>query len=348
MRDIRIYDFEFNLLCVMTDVISSRWHLLYNGVGTYEGHFRIEDDISDIILKNRYIVVTQGDLQAICTGKIAAGDLTVCGRSVNWILRNRVRPPFKARLIFGEEYTDPETILLYCLEKGFTKPLKIGDDGTEIADSVDEVKAVKNFVLPNPIGAEKLTYHFWRITANDLSEITIDLCKKMNRGHRVVFDIENKCWRFEFIYPEKKNIILSKALNSVYDVTYSEDMQKQACGGWYLAVTDDETDENDNMWYYIGGAEQSGIYAWDCVLDCSGESEARDALSKRNITSSTNAKIRELEFGKDYFLGDVVTVHVKFGKNEMQAECMINGVDIQMTRQSSYQEPDLVIVNNEE
>lgn len=341
MKDIRIYDFEFNLLCIMTDVVSSRWHLLYNGIGTYEGHFRMEDDISDIILKNRYIIITQGDLQAICTGRIAAEELTVCGRTVNWILTRRVRPPFKARLIFGESYTDPETLLLYCLKKGFTEPPSIGEDGLEIEGSVDKERAVENFILPEPIGAEPFTYHFWRLTANDLSELTIDLCKKLNRGHRVVFDIENKCWRFEFIYPKDNDVLLSAAVKSIYDVSCTEDIQKEADGGWYPGGAAD-TDEEDSSWYYIAGSpKKQGIYSWDCVLDCSGESEARDALEKRNIIDSTRAKLRGLEYGRDYALGDIVTVYVKAGSFERLSRCMINGVDIQLTRERSYEEPDL-------
>lgn len=123
MKDIRIYDFEFNLLCIMTDVISSEWHLQYNAVGSYEGHFRLRDRISGVILSHKYIVIVQGDLQAVCTGKIVSDEeLTVCGRTVNWILTRRIMPPFKARLIFGEEYTDPETVLLYCLKRAFIEP----------------------------------------------------------------------------------------------------------------------------------------------------------------------------------------------------------------------------------
>ena len=341
MRDIRIYDFEFNLLCIMTDVVSSRWHLLYNGVGTYEGHFRMSDEISDIILKNRYIVITQGDLQAICTGRIAGEDLTVCGRTVNWILTRRVRPPFKSRLIFGEDYTDPETLLLYCLKKGFIEPPKIGDDGAEIENSTDSEKAVSNFVLPEPVGAEPLTYHFWRLTANDLSELTTDLCKKLDRGHRVVFDIENKCWRFEFIYPKDNDILLSSSTKSVYDVTYTHDIQKEATGGWYQGGASD-SEEDSNIWYYISGKDKKqGIYAWDCVLDSSGESQARDNLEKRNIIDSTTAKLRNLEYGKDYSLGDKVSVYVKAGSFEKLSRCMIQGVDIQLTRERSYEEPIL-------
>lgn len=341
MRDIRIYDFEFNLLCIMTDVVTSRWHLLYNGIGTYEGHFRLSDEICDIILKNRYIVITQGDLQAICTGRIAGKDLTVCGRTVNWILTRRVRPPFKSRLIFGEQYTDPETLLLYCLKKGFTEPPKIGDDGLEIENSIDSEKAVSNFVLPEPVGAEPLTYHFWRLTANDLSELTADLCKKLNRGHRVVFDIENKCWRFEFIYPKDNDILLSSSVKSIYDVTYTHDIQKEATGGWYQGGVSD-SEEDTNRWYYISGKnKKQGIYAWDCVLDSSGESQARDTLEKRNIIDSTTAKLRNLEYGKDYGLGDMVSVYVKQGSFEKLSRCMIQGVDIQLTRERSYEEPIL-------
>ena len=71
MKDIRVYDFEFNLLCIMTDVISVSWHILYNDIGTFEGHFRLGDNISNVILSNTYVVLTQGENQAICTGKIA-------------------------------------------------------------------------------------------------------------------------------------------------------------------------------------------------------------------------------------------------------------------------------------
>lgn len=341
MKDIRIYDFEFNLLCIMTDVISSEWHLQYNAVGSYEGHFRLRDRISGVILSHKYIVIVQGDLQAVCTGKIVSDEeLTVCGRTVNWILTRRIMPPFKARLIFGEEYTDPETVLLYCLKKAFIEPPRINSSGLEMTGTIDDNKKITNFILPEPIGAEAFTYHFWRLKANTLSDLTIALCKRMNRGHRVVFDIDNKCWRFEFIYPQKNNIYLSKEIKSVYDVSYTEDILKEADGGWYPGSNDD-SEQDDNAWYYIKNGDKTGIYAWDCVLDCTGQSEAQDELSKRSISESTKAKLRELKFGTDYSLGDIVAVHVKMGGFEKETSCMVNGADIKMTHEYSYEEPDL-------
>lgn len=343
MKDIRVYDFEFNLLCVMTDVVSASWRILYNGVGSFEGHFRLKDSISDIILSHKYIVLCQGDLQAICTGKMVTDELVVCGRTVNWILTRRIRPPFKTREIFGENYTDPETILLYCLKKGFTEPPQIDSDGLEISDTIDYYKRVTNFTLPAAVGADKLDNHFWRVTAHNLSELTIDLCKKMNRGHRVVFDIQNKNWRFEFIYPKSSRLMLTQNLKNMHSITYSEDLQQEAGGGWYAATVDDSED-GEGIWHYIEKEKKTGIYAWDCVISSSGKSEAEDILKKKTITASTTGKLRGLEYLKDYTLGDIVSVYVKFGGFEKSAQCIVNGVDIYMTRELCYEEPELATI----
>ena len=337
MKDIRIYDFEFNLLCIMTDVISSVWRLLYNGVGTYEGHFRLKDEISDIILSNKYIVIVEGDLQAICTGRIVEKELTVCGRTVNWILSKRVRPPFKTSEIF-KDYTDAETVLLHCLKKGFTEPPMIDENGRETT-SIDEKRIVSNFIIPNPLGAEKMTSHFWRISANDIETICEDLCTKLNRGHRVVFDIINKCWRFEFIVPKKNEILISKESKTAYEFEYRNDLQNEASGGWYSKYNSDE--EGDATWHYIRNEEKSGIYDWDCVLSCSGESEAHDEILKKSAKKSITSRLRNLKFGVHYTLGDIMPVYYKYGSITDTEYYIVNGVDIKKTSTDSYEEPIL-------
>ena len=337
MRDIRIYDFEFNLLCIMTDIISSEWHLLYNGVGTYEGHFRLSDKITDIIMANRYIVIVQGDLQAICTGRIIDNELTVCGRTVNWILSKRVRPPFKTSEIFGN-YTDPETILLYCLKKGFTEPPLIDANGVE-SSSIDNHRVVSNFVIPKPLGADKLDTHFWRVSANDIETLCVDLCNKMDRGHRVIFDVINKCWKFEFICPQKNERLISKESKTAYNFELKDDLQNEANGGWY-AKYDSEAD-GESSWHYIKSEDKSGIYNWDCVLSCSSESEANDELLKKSGQFNIQSQIRNLKFGTDYKLGDIVPVYYKYGHISDTQYYIINGVDIKMTIGDSYEEPIL-------
>ena len=337
MRDIRIYDFEFNLLCIMTDIISSEWHILYNGVGTYEGHFRLSDKITDIIMSNKYIVIVQGDLQAICTGRIIDSELTVCGRTVNWILSKRVRPPFKTSEIFSG-YTDPETILLYCLKKGFTEPPLIDKNGVETA-KIDSNRVVSNFVLPEPSGVDKLDTHFWRVSANDLETLCTDLCNKMNRGHRVIFDVLDKCWKFEFICPEKNERLISKESKTAYNFELRDDLQNEANGGWY-AKYDTETDTTSS-WHFIKNEDKSGIYNWDCVLSCSGESEALDEILKKCGKFNIQSRIRNLKFGTDYNLGDIIPIYYKYGNIADTQYYLVSGVDIKMTVGDSYEEPIL-------
>ncbi|MBQ3038209.1 MAG: hypothetical protein IJD30_03415 [Clostridia bacterium] len=340
MKDIRVYDFEFNLLCIMCDVTSVQWHILYDDVGTFEGHFSLNDEISNIILSHRYIVITQGENQAICTGKIVDNELIVCGRTVNWILSKRVRPPFKSKDIFGENYTDPETILLYCLEKGFTKPPQIDDDGYEIADSIDEDKMVENFIIPEKAGADKLTSHFWRISANELTKLCSDLCKKLDRGYRVVFDVVNRQWVFEFIYSRLNNILISTVSKTAYDMSYTEDMLGLASGGWYF-VEDTEEDGSQAKWHYIKKEDKKGIYAWDCVMNVSGISEAEDTLKKKKITQSVEAKLRKLKYNRDYFMGDIIPVYIKLGEYELLKNYKVEGIDIQMSQNECYEQPIL-------
>ncbi len=344
MTDIRIYDFEFNLLCIMSNVVSSQWHILYNEIGTYEGHFRINDYISNIILANKYIVLTQGDNQAICTGKIASDELIVCGRTVNWILSKRVRPPFKTKEIFGEEYTDPETILLYCLKKGFTEPPQTDENGLELPDTVDTDRKIDNFIIPEAIGSQPLTSHFWRITAHEISNLVIQMCEKLDRGHEVVFDIKNHNWQFNFLYPKNNNILISKESKTTYDLSYTEDLLNFSENGWYSEY-DSESDYDQNTWHLLKTGDSSGIYSWDSVLDASGKSEAEDELNKKRYTQTIESKLRNLSFRKDYNLGDIIPVYAKFGSFEKLEKYKITGVNIKITPTDSYEEPILTLYN---
>lgn len=344
MRDIRIYDFEFNLLAVMCDVISSQWRIHYRGIGTFEGHFRLNDKITDVILSNKYIVIVQGDMQAICTGKIISDELVVCGRTVNWILTRRVRPPFKTSKIFNNQYTDPETILLYCLRLGLTEPPLTDDLGYEISGTIDENKKIDNFIIPEAIGAQKFENHFWRNSANNLATLSDDLCKKLDRGYRVLFDIKNKCWKFEFLYPKENNILISGEAKTAYDVTFSEDLLNHSGAGWYSEIeSESENAESEDLWHYINNSDEKGIYLWDDVLEGVGKSEAEDELIKKQTTEKIETKLRELKFGKDYNIGDVVSVYVSFGSYKRLRKYFVSGVNISMSTYKSFEEPVLTL-----
>lgn len=341
MRDIRIFNFEFELLYIMTDVISSEWRILYNGVGTFEGHFRLKDGILKEIMENRYIVVCQGDLQAICVGKVCSDELVVCGRTVNWILTRRIRPPFSTNRLYNGEFKDPEKILYDCLVWGFCDPPFINPDGSVDESRTDPKRRVDNFVLPELVGSPTFDRHYWRTGANDLEKICADLCRRMNRGHKMVFDTKRKEWRFEFIFPAENNsVLISKESKTAYDQSYTEDYLSLASGGWYPKYSPDEG--SDETWcYYTADAEKSGIYLWDSSSDGLGESEAQRDILNKTLMRKIDAKVRGAEFGKDYDIGDIVTAYVSFGSFEKMARYIVSGINIKYSPAENYTEPVL-------
>ncbi len=339
--DIRLYDFDFNMLAIMSDCISSSWTIKYRGVGTYEGHFRLADRISDIFLKNRYLVIIEGDNQAICTGKIADGELLVCGRTVNWLLEKRIMPPFKTREIFGS-YSDPYTIGNMVLERTFTAPPEVDEFGMFIADTVDEQKIVENFTMPAKIDAEPLERHFWRNSANSAGEILSDLAEMMGRGYRLFFNIDNKSWDFEYIEGMHRNILLSERQRNIYDVRYTEDLLDSADAGWYEIYSGEESDDGETVgkWRYIKkDSDISGMKFWETAFEVSGASKAESTLLGKEITGTVQGTVAKLKYKKDYDLGDELDIMVEYGNFSKIVRCQITGVNIWINKSGRGEEP---------
>ena len=346
MRDIRVYDFNFNLLTIMSDIISSSWTIKYNEIGTYEGHFRLSDKISDILLKTPYIILTEGENQAICTGKIAENELLICGRTLNWLLKKRVLPPFKTREIFGEEFKDPKTILDYVLEKAFISPPKIDESGQFIENTKDEAKAVQNFTLSPYTHPEKLDRHFWRNSANSTDEIVHDLCEIMGTGHRLFFNTKNKTWDFEILIGDTKSLVLSEKHLNFFDISYTEDIENYASAGWYSESID--SDSGDSVWKYINSnTDTSGILYWESVLSGIGESEALTSLSKKSKNINIQGRVRNLSFREDYNLGDTLKILVTFGNFQKTFIYKVIGVNIWQNETSRGEEPILKFIKEE-
>ncbi len=344
--DIRIYNFEFTLLAVVRDVVSSSWTLRYNGVGTYEGHFKLNSPAAEMILNNRYLVLTEGENQAVCTGKIVGDEIVFCGRTVNWLLEKRVIPPFKTSVLFGE-FVSPEDILWYVLKTGFIQPPEIDTEtGAYIENSIDTAKQVENFVLCPQIGADKLDRHFWRISANTVSRLVLDLTDMMAVGHRLVFDIEEKCWRFEYIVGEEREIVIAEDYQNAYNTEYTEDLLDLAAGGWYQETN--QNDDGDMYWNYVSrDSDLQGIYYWEAVLSGSGRTEAQNSLETRQKISAAALDTAKLRFGVDYGLGDIFTIGIRKGAYQKKFRAQVTGVNMWRIYNDSGEEPVLSVFEEE-
>lgn len=340
MEDIRVYDFEFNLLHIEHFRISDNWSIYFNDIGTYEGHFSLQSDIVPIVLGNRYLVIVQGDKQAIVTGAQAGQtDFVVYGKTVNHILNSRVMLPFNTYREFDDSMT-PEDVARWVLTSTFIEP----------DDPNDEVE---NFVLAPQIGIQQNTEGeeedegMWRQTAHPVGDVVIDCMANANAGHRLTFDIPNKRWYFECLQGEELTISLAESERNIYDTSLTVNYLENADGGWYehtieqetpevntvgetpVASSQDEEAEPTTEWLRLNKEDAPvGIYRWVTVLSGQNESEAKSDLKKRADTEEVIASLKNLTFGTDYNLGDFVTVRIEKGGFLRTVQKRVKGINI--------------------
>ena len=326
---IRVYDFDYNLLAETEHAFSSEWELKFNGIGSYEGSFDINSDFTKVFAENRYLILCEDDNQAICVGKRISDKLTVYGRTPEWLLSKRVVLPFKTSEIFGTDtYTDPETIILYLLNKAYKEPKVIAEDGT-LSDAVNTNAVTEDFIIPEPMGSQKLTRHFWRNSANPLSDVIKDLCDLWSCGYKLRFNHANKCWDFSFVFGEKRDLVISKSLKNAYDMSLNDSFLEEANGGVFKVYSG--SDEENEAYGYIQNTENEnkGMLYWEKVLSsASGVSEAEKFIAKSDENITVDCEIAGASYGKDYCLGDELRVQFEAGPFRTTLHLKVSGVSI--------------------
>lgn len=325
---VRVYDFGYKLLAETDRAFSREWNLRFNGIGSFEGSFDISGEMCRVFADNRVLVLTDGDKQCVCTGSKIGNRLFVYGRTPEWLLSKRVVLPFKSREIFGEEYTDPETIALYLLGAAYKTPHLT--DSTGAASSVIDSDAVcEDLILPEEGTSAKLERYFWRNAANTLSDVIGDLCDLCGEGYRLRFCPEEKLWRFEFVRGRTLDLIISKSLKNAYDMTLSHSVIDSAAGGYYELSSDKAEDETRTYGYLEGERNGTGLLKWETVLSgASGESEARSKLAACTDAKKIDCEVTGARYGTDYELGDVLRVQAEIGGYRATLSRRITGVSI--------------------
>jgi len=327
MEDIRIYDFDFNLLCIENRLISSNWHLKNNGIGSFEMHFTMDSEICETIqesfdiTKNKLIVVVQGNKQGILTGFRAKDELAIYGKTCNFLLSKRLVPKFNTSNIDIKK--DVESISRYWVENVF-------------AD-------VDNFVLGQCVGFDEIYTggkHFWRNVYNPASEVVHDLMDIGGGGHFVWFDIKNKQWVFNTTKNAVNPMMVSVQMKNAYGIENTKMIGDYCSCGWYEMQQEIEDGlRPDSVWTFIEKDEKSGIYRWEGKLDGLYESEATADLKNKKITDDTELALRNICFEKDFILGDIVTLQYKFGKYEKTVKKIIDGIYLTFENNNISEKP---------
>ncbi len=291
MEDIRIYTWNFELLHVENEILSSHFDIKYNAIGNAEIHFPITSEVLPIIMSHDYLVFCQGDKQMIMTGRGITTDIAVFGRSCNWLLSGRTVKPFNSVDLSCQK--DVESIVRHF-----------------VSDAFSDVHNFKNSVT---VGSA-VCPDFEKTSIVYLSDLAAEILSIDGLGHRVVFDIANKEWKFE-IYRGKiiSDIIVSESERTAYDATYNTDCASAYDSGWYqYTVETEENVEQQKEWGFVDSGKR-GIYRRDAILSGESESEAQADLAMKRATKTTAVKTRNLQYGFDYSVGDILQVQFEKG-----------------------------------
>lgn len=324
MEDIRIYDFEFNLLHVENDIISSNWTLRYNDVGTWEGHFNLAGGITSAVMDAPYLVAVQGDKQAVVTGRQLGGDFALFGRTPGWLLSKRAVQAFdSAAMLEAGTLADgkTETLVRYLVGQAF-------------AD-------VDNFTLAPAIGLAHSTAAA-RTADALLSEVVGDCLGEAKAGYRVAYDVARRQWVFEILQGRDLDATVSEGNRNAMEMELLRDVQDEYSCGYYQykppkeeaspaadgTGTGTEASTDPVRTYLDDGSGRTGIYRWEGILSGASESEAAADLEKKKGKDVVRTQTHGFLFGRDYSLGDTVTVQLHRGGYKASARKRIVGVDI--------------------
>lgn len=300
------YDFEFNLLLAETKVISSKWTVYYNGVGSFEAHLPLTSEVVGLVTDNRYLVVVQDGLSAIVIGKELRDELIIYGRTCNWILSKRITPEFQS-------------------VSGSAGQLASGFVGTAFSD-------VENFVTENSDIGEVIDFESKQSTTLN---VVVDCLNQSKLGHKVTFDTSEKRWVFDVLKGNENDLIMSEANKNAYNTVISADILDLAtCGRFYQ-----ETEDGLVSTVYEGDTEKTGIYRWEAELDGKSSSEAGVSLKKMAEKNEVTLTARGAVFGKDYALGDIVRVQIIKGSYRTTVKKRISGVEIRFEQGAGGEQP---------
>lgn len=326
MEDIRLYNLNFELLAIAHKVKSSAWEVYYNKSGTFEAHISIDKWMTPAVFDNKYLVAVEGSKQAFCHARQINTEIVLYGKTLNWLLSKRTVMPFNTAR--DGIINNPVTLCNKLVTDVFINSRSIEDAyGNSVTiPGVSNMEVVDN-------GSEFVTSAdmFYRTAAHPLSEVIIDRLAADHLGHRLIFDVSAKKWRFEIYEGAINPIVLSKSNRSMYSLDYTVDISNVCNAGYYqpteqaeTTASDESTEEAANQEYeqdqvYKFVADDSyntdfeacnAICQWDTILNGSYPSEALGDLSDNVKTEEITGTVAHLEYGIDYQLGDVMRVQI--------------------------------------
>ena len=176
MEELFFYDFYFNFLCSIPDFISVNLTEYYNKIGMAEFHIPKETEKAYEILNTDFLIVCYKGHSFIITTKVYEDDLTLYGRTMNFILTKRI--------------TESTTLKEASLESSVRSLVK----SSFITSSLSRLNDT-SFALGEAIG-ETSVIDFSISEGEVLSKVITEMLNTQSLGHSVTFNTTEKKWIF--------------------------------------------------------------------------------------------------------------------------------------------------------
>lgn len=362
MQDIKFYTFDFNFLCAEEKAVSVFWDLRFNEVGTFEVHLTPDSKVLEYAKDNTFMVAVQGENQAIITTKDFKKDgLILYGRTPNYILDKRLVLPFEAE-------NDAISLLNSKVSSLFGGEIEVADKEYEKTTTIKrkEISTLLRLVkecMADINGGHRVIFDTyekkWKfecllseekelLFSEDMKNAynlsyTIDLLDYANAGRYKKELINCGNWDASENTPRLKNG-LEENEGKIYRVANTG--TRFGCEfveGDYICCTSKnglwEKSEHVSHYYPPLESIDSGLLRWESLIDGTSLDEATKNLNRKMKTDKLEGRIRNAEFGKDYFLGSIVRIQKRTGKTIVDSKKMIDSVKIWYENNERGEEP---------
>lgn len=342
MQEVKIYDFNFNLIASDFKCVSFDWDVRFNSVGNFEGTFTYDSPIYEACRQNEFTICVQGENQGIVTAvNVKDHKIVISGKSMNYILEKRICLPFTTKDSGG-------------MKSAFSV----------VCDIVKKHCGDFMTVLTPPEGVADS--HYTRIEPKSVEEVVSDILSGAKGGHFVEFDIKNKRWVFGIRESVEKELVLSEPDKTLSDCDYVRYLSGYASSGVYKQrpvfmgdwqadantpyLTDNvkenfakvyrvategvcfgerfyagnyiicksesgkwqQSDTYEPFWYEAKVKNDTGALLWQTVLSCDDLSEAVEMTELCDIDENVVAIVRGINSG-EFKIGDIVKIQLKSG-----------------------------------
>ena len=294
MEEIFFYDFYFNFLCSIPDFVSVNLTEYYNKVGTAEFHIPKESKKALEILNTDFLIACYKGHAFIITTKVYEEDLTLYGRTMNFILTKRV--------------TDSAAFSDNSLQSSVRSLVKSSFINSSISRLNDD-----SFILGSTID-DSSKIDFSVSQGENLSQVVIEMLNTNSLGHKIDFDIPNKKWVFTLLKGKLiKDTILSAENLNAYGLCYTNDILD------YVNITRNESIATDKS--------LTGLCAFQADITITGLARRMEKLRQLSRKKIVTLKTKDFLHGRDYNLGDTLRVQMKIGEDNICVTKKIIGVN---------------------